>query len=261
MFDEPTTKAMFGAVAAMLHKAPGEFISARNFYSAGLAAGLDMTNGDPERRAPTLGAMTRAFSLLSFPDQRRALTSLVKSLMTSGTENANQGANLLSQYGATWDGNNIVAAGVFDERERVFLPATSAADLAKAVDRLNWGDESGSIGAACGAVDLATGAAYEKLGLGDPGNASFSTKVNTALQKMGAFGQMRNEFLAIGMDEKDANEASQYLQRAINESAQALQILRKRMGDVHGTRPALRGTAYDCIKFASAICALFKDQK
>ncbi len=66
------------------------------------------------------------------------------------------------------------------------------------------------------------------------------------------------EFRAIGMDDKDAQDASNYLQGAVSDASQALRILRKRMGDIHGSRPALKSTAYDCIKFASAICALFE---
>ena len=258
MLDEAMMNALFGAFVARLHKPEGEFISAKDFYGAGLAAGLDMTAGDSERRGPTMGAMTKSFALLSPPEKDRALTSIVGSLVASGRDNARNGASILNKFGLAWVGNNIVTAGVLDERERLFLPSASAADLAKAVDRLSCGDESGAISAACGAVDLATGMAYEKMGLGDPGKVSFSAKVNTALQSMGVFEEMRAEFIEIGLDEKDADEAVRYLEKAVNDSSQALQILRKRMGDVHGTRPALSSTAYDCVKFASAICALFE---
>jgi len=259
MLDQPTVRAVFGAVVAKLHNPQdGEFISARNFYVAGLAAGLDMRAGDAERRGPTLGAITNSFGALSPEEQNRALNSLVGSLLGSGNANAASGAAILDGFGLAWDGNKIVPAGVLDERERAFLPATSANDLAKAVDRLSKGDESGAISAACGAVDLATGAVYEQMNLGDPGRVSFSAKINTALGAMKVFEGMREEFVAVGLDDDDAEQAATFLRAAINDSSQALQILRKRMDDVHGTRPALRSTAYDAIKFASAICALFK---
>jgi hypothetical protein len=261
MLDEAIVKSIFGSIVAQLQdseSAGGEFISAKSFYNAGLAAGLDMTAGDSERRGPTLKAMIKSFASVSLLEKGRALTSMVKSLVASGKENTRIAASILNQFGVAWDGNNIVAAGVMDERERVFLPANSAADLAKAVDRLAGGDESGAISAACGAVDHATGLAYEKLGLGDPGKVSFSAKVNTALQQMKVFDLMKDEFIQIGIDVNEAEHAVGHLASAINQSTQALQILRKRMGDVHGTRPALRSTAYDCIKFASAICALFE---
>src|SRR6266851_6524682 len=163
MLDEPNVTALFGAVLAQLQNPHrDEFISAKDIYTAGLAAGLDMSAADAGRRAPTMEAMNKSFALQSLPDKHRALTSIVKSLMTSGKENARNGANVLNNFGVAWDGNNIVKAGVLDERERAFLPPTSADDLAKAVDRLTSGDESGAISAACGAVDLATGAAYEE---------------------------------------------------------------------------------------------------
>jgi hypothetical protein len=196
VLDEAAMKALFGVIVAQLQNPAGEFVSVKNFYGAGLAAGLDLSTGDAERRGSTMGAMIKSFGLLSPADKVRALTSMVKSLMDSGKDNARNGTNILNQFGVVWDGNNIVTAGILDGRERVFLPANSADDLAKAVDRLTSGDESGAIGAACGAVALATGTAYEKWGLGDPGNASFSAKVNTALQKMKVFEEMRDSTFA-----------------------------------------------------------------
>lgn len=259
MIDEAKTRSLFGAVVAKLaNPGEGEFVSAKNFYGAGLSAGLDMRKADPERRAVTLRAINESFEKLPLPDKYRALTSVVKTLMGFGATNAASAADILYGFGFAWDGDNVVPAGVLDERDRSFLPPTSADDLGKAVDRLSRGDESGAISAACGAVDLATGAAYQKLGLGDPGRVAFSAKVNTALAAARVFEDMRAEFQAIGMDEKDAEETVDFLRRATNDASQALQILRRRMGDVHGSHPALKSTAYDCIKLASAICALFE---
>jgi hypothetical protein len=68
-------KALFGAIVAQLQNPAGEFVSAKNFYGAGLAAGLDMSASDAERRGSTLGAMIESFGLLSPPDKDRALTS------------------------------------------------------------------------------------------------------------------------------------------------------------------------------------------
>jgi hypothetical protein len=165
---------------------------------------------------------------------------------------------VLGSFGYSWDGSDIIPLAVIGEAERQFLSPDPMTEMTKAVDRLVNGDESGAISSGCGAVDLSTGAAYAKYGLGDPGKVSFSAKINTALQKIGVFGEMKKEFFSIGIEQKDASDAIGHLEQAINHAAQALRILRKRMGDVHGTRPALKSTAYDCIKFASAICALFK---
>src|SRR5882762_9939276 len=107
MLDEATMKALFGAIVAQLHEPNGEFVSARNFYGTGLAAGLDMSAGDAGRRGPTLEAMIKSFASLPLQDKGRALTSMVKSLMACGKENARNGAIVLNQFGLGWDGNNI----------------------------------------------------------------------------------------------------------------------------------------------------------
>lgn len=258
MIDEALVKPLFGAILAKLENSAGEFVSAKQLYSAGLSAGLDMKDADPERRAPTLRAMNLSFGTLSPADRYRSLNSLAKTLIDSGRTNSEILTTLLYERECAWDGTKIVPMGALDEREFSFLPARSAEDIGKSFDRLSRGDESGAISAACGAVDLATGAAYQKLNLGDPGRPSFSTKVNTALGAANVFRDMKAEFLEIGMSEEDSQSVVESFQQIMNHAGQSLQILRKRMGDVHGSRPALKATAYDCIKLASAICALFE---
>jgi hypothetical protein len=259
MLDEKTIKVLFGIIlGAWASDGNGEFISAKDFYTAARMSGFDIPGADPERRAPTLKAIDKAFGMMTTDRQYHSLVEMTARLVERGPQRSAQVVLELGKFGLSWDGENIVPVGVLDQRERQFLPPNSAEELSKAVGRLAIGDESGAISSACGAVDLATGAVYEKHGIGDPGKASFSAKVNTAAQKLGTFTGMKAEFVDIGMGEEDAAEASGHLEAAINHAGQALQILRKRMGDVHGSRPALKSTAYDCIKFASAICALFE---
>lgn len=81
---------------------------------------------------------------------------------------------------------------------------------------------------------------------------------HTYLNRLNVFGEMRDEFIALGMSEPDTTELIEQLRSATNHAAQSLQILRRTMGDVHGSRPALRRTAYDAIKWASAICGLLE---
>jgi hypothetical protein len=44
-------------------------------------------------------------------------------------------------------------------------------------------------------------------------------------------------------------------------AAEALQVIRRTIGDVHGTKPAYSRIAYDSIKWASAICHCSKASK
>jgi len=70
---------------------------------------------------------------------------------------------------------------------------------------------------------------------------------------------MEEEFSEIGMNDEDSSKIVKEMKDATNHAAQALQLLRRIMGDTHGTKPALRRTAYDSIKWASAICGLFHE--
>lgn len=126
------------------------------------------------------------------------------------------------------------------------------------MSRLAGGDESGAITSACGAVDAATQAAYRRHRLGDPSGVAFQAKVNTVMARLDIYGGMREDLTEAGLLAGDADTVVENLRAAINGAAQALQILRRTMGDVHGSKPALRKTAYDCVKWAAAICGLLE---
>lgn len=141
-------------------------------------------------------------------------------------------------------------------REALFLPTSASGELARATARLVDGDYSGAITSACGAADLVTQQIYGKYGLGDAEKVAFQAKVNTALKQLHIFENMEQEFKDLGMKQIDVSSIASDLRAATNHAAQALQVLRRAMGDTHGSKPALRNTAYDAIKWSSAICGL-----
>lgn len=91
-----------------------------------------------------------------------------------------------------------------------------------------------------------------------PNSFQTKVKVNTSLKKLKVFETMKQEFIELGITEEDATTIVEEIGQATNHAAQALQVIRRTMGDVHGTKRALRKTAYDSIKWASAICALLE---
>ena len=107
-------------------------------------------------------------------------------------------------------------------------------------------------------MDLITQEVYRRENLGDPGRANFQTKANTALQRLRIFESMERQFTEQGIPPADARDVVEHLRQATNQAANALQIFRRAMGDALGSRPALEATAYDAVKWASAICALFE---
>jgi hypothetical protein len=169
----------------------------------------------------------------------------------------NQVKTLLAQHGFEYVDGTFIPTAILDEREARFLPRSSAFELSKAMKRLVEGDESGAITAACGAVDTLMQQLYAVHDLGDPGKVSFAAKVGTTIARLRIFEDMKDQLIALGMKDELASEFVTNMQKATNHAAQMLQALRKAMGDVHGSKPALRRSAFDAIKWASAICALF----
>src|SRR5450432_752245 len=99
MLDENLINKLSGMVIAEMAGSEGEFISARDLYTAGLKAGLEMTGAEPERRAPTLKVMNDSFAKLNLEDKHHSLTRLAESLNSSGPERAARLTKLLNTFG------------------------------------------------------------------------------------------------------------------------------------------------------------------
>lgn len=253
---------LYGALRSELNE-----LSVQNIRNTVAAAGINVSRITAKAeaksglgsRAEVMPAVDRLFGELSTEAQVTALRILADQLVSKNPELEIGVQEILGRHGFQFVSGSFVPIGILDSRESAFLPQSSASEIAHAMARLIDGDESGAITSACGAVDLATQSVYRNRNLGDPGQSSFQTKVNTALRALGTFDKLRDEYAAVGLQPKDVGELVEHLRLATNHAAQSLQILRRAMGDVHGARPALRSTAYDAIKWASAICALLEE--
>jgi hypothetical protein len=116
-------------------------------------------------------------------------------------------------------------------------------------------EESAAITSACGAVDLATAAAYDKYELGKLAN-SFQTRVSVVIERLGIYGEIERELVAISIKPDDAKRIANEMHETIKHAANALEVIRRTQADAHGTKPAYRRIAYDAIKWASSICGL-----
>lgn len=252
---------LYGAIRSELSKFPIQSI--RNTVAA---AGIDVTRITAKSesksglgsRAEVMPIMDRLFGEMAPDAQLTALCILAERLIGTNAEFKKNVQEILGRHGFQFLDGTFVPIGLLDNRESKYLPQSSASELARAIARLVENDCSGAITSACGAVDLATQTIYERDKIGDPGKVSFSAKVNTALNHLDVWGEMKKELLSLGIPENDASDIVDNFKRATNHSAQTLQILRKRMGDVHGSKPAIRRIAYDAIKWSSAICGLFE---
>ena len=236
---------------------------------AGLDAGQiparSEASGGQGSRAEVVPAVQRLYRDLPPERKKRALSILAEQIIRSQhgalrEQGETDLAHLLRQHGFRYEEGRFFPVNTFDEREREFLPASSFEEVADGFARLADGDESGAITKACGAVDTVTQLLYANHSDWGPAPNSFQAKVNTSLKRLNVFETMKQEFIEIGVAEEDGETVVQEIKQATQHAAQALQTLRRTMGDVHGTKPALRKTAYDSIKWASAICGLLEGE-
>ncbi len=239
---------LFGVLLAELHT-----LSLTNARTVVAKAGITGINAPMQYWDPFLTGVEQAFYRLE-PDARQtALRILADQFSDSECVRL-----LFSQHGYEYVNGTYVPVALLDQREAPYLPPSSATELAKAMKRLVDGDETGAVTAACGAVDTLMQALYETHDLGEPGKVGFAAKVNTAAQELGIFEEIKGAFIDLGMTDTDAETIVAETRKATNHAAQMLQALRRTMGDVHGSKPALRHTAYAAVKWASAIAGLFE---
>jgi len=255
-------KRLYGALRSELNN-----LSVQNIRNTAAAAGIDITRitskseskGGSGSRAEVMPRIDCLFGELPERDQERTLCILAERLIDESDKLAESVQEILGKHGYQFIDGSFIPIDVLDQREAKFLPSTSATELARATSRLVSGDYSGAITSACGAVDLLMQEIYRNSNLGDPGRASFQAKVNTAAKELQIYEIMKNDFLQAGMPEEDASNIANEIKKTVNHAAHALQMLRRAMGDTHGSKPAIRRTAYDSTKWSAAICGLFKE--
>jgi hypothetical protein len=91
---------------------------------------------------------------------------------------------------------------------------------------------------------------YATQNLGSPGGDSFSARVRRSFEALRVGSELQSELKALGMSERDAAEAAIQTLRSAEHAADALQVLRRAMGDTHGSRPALAAVAYNTVKMS-----------
>jgi hypothetical protein len=234
--------------------------SIRAKYIIAAKAGMDVSKvPGVQNNALVNPAIACAFGRLDLESKLRALPILANEIAATSAEERKDLTRLLHQHGYEYINGTFVPVGLIDEREARFMPPTAAEQISSAFSRLVDGDESGAITSACGAVDSVTTSLYEKHNLGNPG-ASFQTKVNTVLDRLNVIGKLEQELGQLNIQTTDAHRIAQEVHEATKHATEALQVIRRTMGDVHGNKPTYTRIVYDSIKWASAICGLFEGE-
>ena len=239
---------LFGVLLAELYT-----LSLTKARTVVAAAGITGVDARTQYWDPFLTGVEQAFYRLESDSRLTALR-----ILADHFSHSERIRSLFAQHGYEYVDGTYVPVALLDQREALYLPPSSATELAKAMKRLVDGDETGAITAACGAVDRLMQELYKAHCLGDPAKVAFAAKINTAAQQLGIFEEMKTEFANLEMNISDAETIVAEMRKATNHAAQMLQALRRTMGDVHGSKPALRHTAYEAVKWASAISGLFE---
>jgi len=160
---------------------------------------------------------------------------------------------VLSRVGWKFSGTSLVPIVIFDIAELVEIPDVAHEDIQKAATRLRNGDLSGSLSAACGALDAVTSDIYNRYNLGDPGKASFQERIKKSINALKVKDRLVYELTEIGWAESDYKPLSENIEKSLNQAAFVMQKLRSNMGDVHGTKTAISALVYDSIKWSSLL--------
>ncbi|MEW6237908.1 MAG: hypothetical protein AB1656_21175 [Candidatus Omnitrophota bacterium] len=253
---------IYGALSSELNR-----LSIPNIRNTVRAAGFDVTRishksedkGGIGSRAEVMPIIDELFGKLPNDDKINALRIIAEKLIHENSSLEERVQNILGKHGFQFIDNSFIPIDLLDQRESKFLPTNSASHIAQATSRLINSDYSGAITSACGAVDILMQKIYKEKELGEPGKVGFQAKVNTSLKELHIFELLRQDFQDIDMTEMDITSLVEEMKKATNHAVQFLEVLRRSMGDVHGSKPALRHTAYYAIKLASAICGLFEN--
>ena len=162
----------------------------------------------------------------------------------------------LQRLGWAYRCGQLVEIRLFDPSDLPELSHDAHVDLVKAATRLRDGDLSGSVTAACAAVDAVTSKIYQLKILGDPGKVSFQERVSQSLKALSTIGATEQQLEELGWEKSDARIFASNLFGSLNQAAYVMQSLRSKMGDVHGTKPILKPLVFDSIKWAELIVRL-----
>lgn len=234
---------------------------------AGLA-GLDLTKVAQlvqkaqagATKGQLLSAVDGQFGAMSAARQKQFLTTLIEEILRRQPAAEERLAEYLTRLGWSFVSQTLVPLEILDAGALEWTPQECRRDLLKAAQRFRDGDLTGSISAACGAVDSATSNVYAQFGLGEPTQASFQERCRRAAQARGVVPALEQQLRELGWLPEDIRPFQKNLEGALNQGAYVLQTLRSHMGDVHGSKPILAPLVFDCLRWAELLVASLTSQ-
>lgn len=223
------------------------------------AAGL-LPKGDQQYWTPLMEGIDRQFREFDLDEKLRTVRILAQRLIQEDQPEVSASVErLLRDHGFLFIDGGFVPVDVFDEREKHFLPASSASEISKALGRLVSGDSGGALTSACGAVETAAAGVYREKSLGDIAKVdSFQRKVMAAIEASGKLSELEAQLVGLGWTKEHADRFCKNLGQVFNQAGYLMQTLRSHMSDAHGKKPVVESVVFDALKLASVLVSFMK---
>jgi hypothetical protein len=219
---------------------------------------LEQQRGDTKGRLIT--AIDREYSKFSNEEKRRFISIVIEEILERKPELKEKLEEYLSRLRLNLVNGKVIPVELLDYTELLELPMDAHVDLVKAMQRFRDGDLSGAISSACAAIDTVTSKIYKEKSLGNPNKSSFQKKCKKSIIEVGTFRKIEQNLKEIGWETKDIDIFIKNFEGALNHASYVLQSLRSKMGDVHGTKPALKELVFTCLKWATLILRVLNEK-
>jgi len=225
-------------------------------FDSGKIAHLVQRSGSSVSKGQLITAIDRGLSDFTDESKRHFLNIVVEELLERNPAVEGQLETYLSRLGWHVIDGVVLSIEILDRNDLEELDALAREDLVKSAKRFRDGDLSGSLSAACGAVDSVTTKIYHDKGLGDAAKASFQERCKVALNNVGVFSAISDELKDLEWKDSGVIPFNKNLEGSLNQAAYVMQSLRANMSDVHGTKPVMKPLVFDSIKWAQIIVRL-----
>jgi len=159
-----------------------EIVGLSGFDSSKIAH-LVQRSGSTVSKGQLITTIDQGLSDFNDDNKRHFLNIVVEEILERNPSIEKQLEKYLSRLGWQVIDGAVIPIKILDRSDLEELDEVSKRDLIKAAKRFRDGDLSGSLPAACGAVDSLTNNIYQNRGIGDAAKASFQERFKVALEK------------------------------------------------------------------------------
>ncbi len=236
-----------------------EIVGLAGFDSTQIAH-LVQCSGSSVSKGQLITEIEQGLSRYNEDNKCHFLNIVIEEMLERNNKIEQQLEKYLSRLGWQVIDGAVIPIKILDRNDLEELDEISREDLIKSAKRFRDGDLSGSLSAACGAVDSITNKIYQNKNLGNSGSASFQERCKVALNSVGVFSAISTELKDIDWKDSGVVPFNKNFEGALNQASYVMQTLRANMSDVHGTKPVLKSLVFDSIKWAQIIVRLLSEK-